>query len=257
MGQALDPIRRPFGPDDLATIARPLGVERTIVVQTVSSVLETQEFLATAASHDLVAGVIGWVDLMEPDVARAITRLRSSEGGAKLVGIRHQVHDEGDPEWLLRDDVQRGLDAVEEAGLAYDLLVRTRELPAAHAAARRHPQLRFVIDHAAKPHIASGPKDHAWEEAMEPLAELPNVTCKISGLVTEADWSRWRPSDLEPYVKKVLEWFGPERCIFGSDWPVCLVAASYDKVLETIKTTVGNDEDVMTRTATRVYGLGA
>jgi len=135
--------------------------------------------------------------------------------------------------------------------------VRTRELPAAHTTARKHPHLSFVIDHAAKPHIASGPKDHAWEEAIAPLADLPNVTCKISGLVTEADWSRWRASDLEPYVKKVLEWFGPKRCMFGSDWPVCLLAASYDKVVETVKTMVGNDEDVMTRTATRVYGLGA
>src|ERR1700758_4553237 len=127
MGPALDPIRRPFGPEDLEAVARPLGVDRTILVQTVSSFLETQEFLAIAAGNDLVAGVVGWVDLMEPDVAHAISRLRSGPGGAKLAGIRHQVHDEADPEWLLREDVQRGLDAVAAAGLTYDLLVRTRE----------------------------------------------------------------------------------------------------------------------------------
>ena len=257
MGKAMDPVRRPFGPDDLAAVARPAGVDRAVLVQTVSSVLETQEFLALAAGNEIIAGVVGWVDLMDTDVAGAIGRLRSGEGGSKLKGVRHQVEDEGDPEWLLRDDVQRGLDAVEDAGLVYDLLVRTRELPAAHTTARKHPHLSFVIDHAAKPDIASGPKDLAWEEAIAPLADLPNVTCKISGLVTEADWSHWRPSDLEPYVNKVLEWFGPKRCMFGSDWPVCLLAASYDKVVETVKTMVGNDEDVMARTVTRVYGLGA
>src|ERR1051326_2003578 len=176
MAKELDAIRRPFGPEDLAAVARPVGVERTVLVQTVSSVLETQEFLALAASHELIAGVVGWVDLIDPDVAGTHSRLSNEEGGAKLVGIRHQVHDEADPKWLLRDDVQRGLDAVEEAGLTYDLLVRTRELPAALESARRHPKLRCVIDHAAKPPVASGPRDHEWEEAMAPMAELPNVT---------------------------------------------------------------------------------
>jgi L-fucono-1,5-lactonase len=257
MTKELDAIRRPFGPQDLAAVARPVGVERTVLVQTVSSVLETQEFLALAANQELIAGVVGWVDLMDPDVAGTISRLRKEEGGAKLVGIRHQVHDEADPEWLLRDDVQRGLDAVEEAGLTYDLLVRARELPAAYVSARKHPQVRFVIDHAAKPRIASGPRDHEWEEAMAPMAELPNVTCKISGLVTEADWSRWDRAGLEPYVRRVLEWFGPKRCMFGSDWPVCLLASSYERVFGTIREIVGEDDDVFSRTAIRVYRLSA
>jgi len=257
MDRALDPIRRPFGPVDLAQVARDAGVERTVLVQTVASVGETREFLAMAGAHELIGGVVGWVDLMFENVAGTIADLRSSEGGWKLAGIRHQVQDEADPEWLLRDDVQRGLDAVEEAGLVYDLLVRTRELPAAYETARRHPQLRFVIDHAAKPRIASGPNDHAWEEALAPMAELPNVTCKISGLVTEADWARWKPADLEPYVKGVIEWFGPERCMFGSDWPVCLMAAPYDRVLQTIKGIIGDNQDVFSRTAIRVYRLEA
>ena len=255
MGRALDPVRRPFGPVDLAAAAEQAGVDRTVLVQTLSSSGETSEFLAMAAAHELIGGVVGWVELMQDNVAATIADIRAGAGGSKLVGVRHQVQDEIDPEWLLREDVQRGLDAVEEAGLVYDLLVRTRELPAAVETARRHPQLRFVLDHAAKPRISSGPKDHEWEEAMAPLAELPNVTCKISGLVTEADWARWKPADLEPYVKQVIDWFGPERCMFGSDWPVCLVAAPYDRVLETIKGIVGDNEDVFARTAMRVYGL--
>ena len=255
MGTELDPIRRAFGPDELGALARVNGVERTLLVQTVSSVDETQEFLATAAKHELIAGVVGWVDLTDAGVAGTLDRLRSGEGGDKLVGVRHQVHDEPDPDWLRRKDVHRGLAAVEQAGLAYDLLVRSRELPAAHDAARRHPDLRFVIDHAAKPRIAEGTRDIEWEHSIEPMAALPNVTCKLSGLVTEARWETWTQEQLEPYIRRVLDWFGPKRCMFGSDWPVCLVAASYREVLETIRNVAGDDEDVFARTATRVYGL--
>jgi len=255
MGPELNAIRRPFNPDDLAQIAGKAGVERTVLVQTVSSVAETVEFLAVASRHPLIAGVVGWVDLTDADVASTIDGLRSGEGGDKLVGVRHQVHDEADPDWLRRDDVQRGLAAVQGAGLVYDLLVRTRELPAAHEAATRHPELRFVIDHAGKPRIANGRRDAEWEGAMEPMAALPNVTCKLSGLVTEAGWETWTQEQLDPYIRRVLDWFGAERCLFGSDWPVCLLAASYPEVIDTIRKVTGDDEDVFARTAMRVYGL--
>lgn len=255
MGLELNAIRRPFSPDDLASIAGNAGVEQTVLVQTVASTAETVEFLAVAARHRLIAGVVGWVDLTEAEVATTIAGLRSGEGGDRLVGVRHHVHDEADPDWLRRDDVHHGLAAVEEAGLAYDLLVRTRELPAAHYAASQHPGLRFVIDHAAKPRIADGPRDTEWERAMAPMAALPNVTCKLSGLVTEAGWETWTQEQLKPYIRRVLDWFGPQRCMFGSDWPVCLLAASYPEVLDTIRKVVGDDEDVFARTAMRVYGL--
>ena len=255
MGPELNAIRRPFNPDDLAQIAGKAGVERTVLVQTVSSVAETVEFLAVASRHPLIAGVVGWVDLTDADVASTIDGLRSGVGGDKLVGVRHQVHDEADPDWLRRDDVQRGLAAVQGAGLVYDLLVRTRELPAAHEAATRHPELQFVIDHAGKPRIADGPRDAEWEVAMEPMAALPNVTCKLSGLVTEAGWETWTQEQLDPYIRRVLDWFGAERCLFGSDWPVCLLAAGYPEVIDTIGKVAGDDEDVFARTAMRVYGL--
>jgi len=226
-----------------------------VLVQTVSSLDETREFLETASQTDFVAGVVGWVDLTDPSVAELIASLRSAKGGDRLVGIRHQVHDEPDASWLLRDDVQRGIAAVGAVGLVYDVLVRTRELPAALATVRAHPEMRFVIDHAAKPRVAGGAWDIAWEKALAPLADEPNVSCKLSGLVTEADWKTWTREQLRPYLERVLDWFGPGRCMFGSDWPVCLLAADYAEVVATMREIIGDDEDVFGSTATRVYGL--
>jgi L-fuconolactonase len=256
MGDAVAAIRRPFGPEDLRPLLTEGRIDRTVLVQTVSSLDETREFLATAASNEFIAGVIGWIDLGDEAAGDVIEGLRRGIGGDHLVGIRHQVHDEADPRWLLRDDVQRGIETVGSAGLVYDLLVRTRELPAALETVRRHRDVQFVIDHAAKPRIASGAWDGEWQKAMEPLGQEPNVVaCKISGLVTEADWRSWTPDQLRPYVETVLGWFGPTRCMFGSDWPVCLLAASYGEVLATMRSIVGDDDDVFGRTATRVYAL--
>ena len=255
MGDELSAIQRPFTPDDLRPQLIQNGVDRTVLVQTVSSLEETREFLETASRTDFIAGVVGWVDLTDPSVADVIAGLRSATGGDRLVGIRHQVHDEPDASWLLRDDVQRGIAAVGAAGLVYDVLVRTRELPAALATVRAHPETRFVLDHAAKPRIADGAWDSAWDKALAPLAEEPNVTCKLSGLVTEADWKTWTRAQLRPYVTRVLELFGPGRCMFGSDWPVCLLAADYPEVVATMREIIGGDDDVFGGTATRIYGL--
>ena len=259
MTDALAPIRRRFGPEDLRPLLGANGVDRTILVQTRSSLDETREFLATAADHEFIAGVVGWVDLTAPDVAERVAELRAGKGGAKLVGVRHQVHDEADPEWLLRRDVRRGIAAVGDAGLAYDLLVRTRELPAALGTVRDLPSVRFVIDHIAKPPIAAGAID-AWASRLKPLASLPNVFCKLSGMVTEADWKHWTARDLVPYVSRVLEWFGPERCVFGSDWPVCLVAASYAHVIDVCGQVIGDiaipdRERIFGGSAIELYGL--
>ena len=225
-------IRRPFTPDDLAPLLGAVGIRATVLVQTRSSVAETETFLATAAAHPFIAGVVGWVDLTDPGIADAIARLRSLPGGNRLVGIRHQVHDEPDPAWLRRADVRRGIAAVGAAGLAYELLVRTRELPAAVDTAQALPQVRFILDHLAKPPIAAdGDALAVWAHAIRRLGALPNVAAKLSGLVTEADWSAWTVDDLAGPVRVALEAFGPERLLFGSDWPVCLVAGSYERVL--------------------------
>ncbi len=223
-------IRRPFGPEDLEPLLADAGVDRTITVQTRSSESETVSFLATAASTPFVAGVIGWVDLTDPDVGRALERIRGGVGGDRLVGIRHQVHDEPDQDWLRREDVRRGIAAVGDAGLAYDLLVRPRELEAALETVRALSGVRFVIDHIAKPLIKSGVLE-PWASLISPFGREPNVWCKLSGMVTEADWQAWTPADLAPFVDVVIDTFGPARLLVGSDWPVCLLAGSYSEVL--------------------------
>ncbi|BAM92105.1 conserved hypothetical protein [Bradyrhizobium oligotrophicum S58] len=228
-GDALAPIRRPYGPADLAPLLRENGLDASILVQTRSSLEETEEFLRIAHATPFIAGVVGWVDLIDPAVGDTIDRLRGLPGGEKLVGIRHQVHDEADPAWLSRGDVRRGLDSVFAHDLTYDLLVRTRELPAAIATVRAFPKARFVLDHAAKPPIATG-FDQAWADRIAELAACDNVWCKVSGLATEAVWTEWDAERLQPYVAHVARCFGEDRLIFGSDWPVCLLAGGYGEI---------------------------
>jgi L-fuconolactonase len=234
MTDEVAPLRRRFYPEDLEPLLREHGVGGTIVVQARHSLDETETLLAIAAATPFVLGVVGWIDLTR-DVERQLGDLDGT-----LVGVRHQVHDEADPEWLLRADVQCGLTAVGEAGLVYDLLVRPRELPAAVETVSRHPEIRFVLDHAGK---APRSDRDVWAEGVSALAELPNVTCKLSGLFTEADPERT--------VARALRWFGSDRCMFGSDWPVCLLASDYGDAIAI----VGDDEDVLAGTAISTYGL--
>jgi L-fucono-1,5-lactonase len=230
-------LRRRFGPDDLEPLLREHDVAGTVVVQARQSLDETRDLLAIAASTAFVLGVVGWIDL----AADVKSQLAEFEGTA-LVGIRHLVQDEADPEWLLRDAVQRGVAAVGEEDLAFDLLVRARELPAAVETARRHDGMRFVLDHVAKP--PADPDAHrTWESGVAALAELPNVACKISGLFTEAD-----PAGT---AARALQWFGPERCMWGSDWPVTLLASGYGDGLAL----VGDDPRVLAGTAVATYRL--
>ncbi|MFF9128263.1 amidohydrolase family protein [Streptomyces sp. NPDC014889] len=258
-GEALAPLARSFSAADLATEARTVGVVGTIVVQTVCVPEETPELLALAASSDLVAGVVGWTDLTAPDVADAIAALRERPGGNRLVGIRHQVQEEPDPNWLLRPDVRRGLTAVAQAGLVYDLVVKPHQLAAAIDAAARLTGLTFVLDHLGKPPIATGALD-PWAAGLHRLAALPNTVCKLSGLVTEAAPGGWRTEDFKPYADTVLDAFGPQRLLFGSDWPVCTLEADYAGVVgiaESLTEALGprEKEAVFRGNAIRVYRL--
>ena len=253
-------IRRAFGPADLAPLLVAAGVDATVLVQTRSSLAETEEFLAIAAKTPFVRGVVGWVDLREAGIGETIAWLRAAPGGDRLVAIRHQVHDEPDAEWLDRSDVRRGIRAVGEAGLVYELLIRARELPAARRVVADFADVRFVVDHLAKPAIRTG-ADLAWDAGVATLAGLPNLWWKLSGLVTEADWGGWRPADLQPFVDRILVAAGPSRLLFGSDWPVCLLAASYQTVVDTARTLIAGlsaDERaaIMGETAATLYGLG-
>ncbi|MDN0198705.1 amidohydrolase family protein [Streptomyces sp. S.PNR 29] len=259
-GPELKPLRRDFTMKDLEPEARAAGVDRTVLVQTITVPEETPEFLALADAHELIAGVVGWTDLTRPDVAEELARLRELPGGRYLKGIRHQVQGEPDPEWLLRPDVRRGLAAVADAGLVYDLVVLPHQLPACIKAAALLPGLTFVLDHAGKPPIASGELD-PWASDIRALAALPNTVCKLSGLVTEADLASWTPDDLRPYADVVLDAFGPDRLMFGSDWPVCTLGASYGEVLGLAEQLTGQVTSAHERTqifettAGRVYDL--
>jgi L-fuconolactonase len=226
------PLRRPFGPEDLKPELELCGIVATVVVQSRNDIAETHQLLAMALETAWIAGVVGWVDLTDPAVSDTIASIRATPGGRYLVGLRHLVHDEADPKWLLRSDVNRGLQAVEKAGLAYDLLVRSRELPAALEVARRFPGLRLIVDHMAKPAIRTG-EIETWAGLIRDFHPLDNVVCKVSGLATEADWALWQPQDLRPYIAEALDVFGSDRLLFGSDWPVCLLAATYEQVFQT------------------------
>jgi len=258
-GPAMAPLRRNFTVDDLLPEAQPHAVRTTVLVQTVTVAAETPEFLAIAERSELVAGVVGWTDLTRPDVGDRLAALRALPGGRHLAGIRHQVQGEPDPEWLLRAEVRRGLTAVADAGLVYDLVVLEHQLPACVRAAAELPQLTFVLDHLGKPPIAAGTLE-PWATRIRALAALPNTVCKLSGMVTEAAWDSWTVDDLAPYAATVLEAFGPARVMFGSDWPVCTLAAPYAAVVRAARQLtahLGEAEraEVFAGTAARVYGL--
>ncbi|MFF0223340.1 amidohydrolase family protein [Streptomyces sp. NPDC004629] len=258
-GPALEPLNRSFSLADLEAEAKAAGVGATVVVQTVCLPEETPELLATADESDLIHGVVGWVDLTAPDVPDRLARLRELPGGDRLVGIRHQVQSENDPRWLLRPDVRRGLIAVAEAGLVYDLIISSHQLPAAIAAAAGLTGLTFVLDHLGKPPIASGQVE-PWASNLRRLAELPNTVCKLSGLLTEATPSTWRADHLRPYADIALDVFTPQRLIFGSDWPVSILEANYGEVVrvtDELTDELGpHDKDaVFHRNAERVYRL--
>jgi L-fuconolactonase len=260
VGPAMAAIRRSFSVDDLRPSAVAARVTATVLVQTVSVAAETPELLALAAADPLVAGVVGWTDLTSAAVADELAKLKSGPGGEYLVGIRHQVQSEPDPDWLRRPDVIRGLSRVAEAGLCYDLLVLPHQLAAASIAAAAVPGLTFVLDHAGKPPIA-GSALEPWASAVAALAARPNTVCKLSGLVTEAVPNA-PAAAFVPFADVILSAFGADRVMFGSDWPVCLLASDYASVMELARSLVTGLSDVertavFASTAARVYGIVA
>ncbi|MFY1614846.1 amidohydrolase family protein [Micromonospora sp. WMMD736] len=253
-------IDNDFTPADLAPVARAAGVTETVVVQSIASVAETEHLLGIAADDPLIGGVVGWVDLTADDIDERLDRLRTARGGSRLVAIRHLVQSEPDPAYLDRPDVRRGIAAVGAAGLAYDLLVRDHQLPAATRLVRDLSEVSFVLDHLAKPSLGSADLGD-WPANLRALAAESNVTAKLSGLVTEVDGSSWSAADLRPAVDHALDAFGPHRLMFGSDWPVCLLASSYTRwvaVLADLLEPLADEEQasIWRETASRAYGLG-
>lgn len=251
--EADSPIRRSFIVDDLRPLADAAGVVATVMVQTITVADETPEMLA--AVDPLVAGVVGWTDVTSPAIADTLASLRALPGGSRLVGIRHQVQDEPDPSWMRRDDVLRGLRAIASAGLAYDVVVKPHQLAAAAFAAGAVPAGVFVLDHAGKPPIASGALE-PWATDLRAFAAHPNTVCKLSGLFTEAEPG----ASLQPYVDAILDAFGPQRIMFGSDWPVSLLVLDYVDVVTRTRELVADlspaeQDSIFTTTAERTYHL--
>jgi L-fuconolactonase len=250
-------LQRSFWLDDLAELADHHRVDGFVVVQAGDTLGETLELLQLAAESPLIVGVIGWVNLESADIGAQIAQLRLAPGGDTLVGVRHQLQVERDQAWIARPAVRGGLRVLAQAGLSYDIVCAPEQLPTVLSTVEKVPELRFVLDHAGKPPIASGELER-WREDLAQLAACPNVAVKLSGLVTEADWTHWTQAQLEPVIDHVLACFGPERTMVGSDWPVCLLAATYGEVLETLAPCLGelpeNEvEDLLDKTAWRWY----
>jgi len=224
-------LRRDFLPADLKPELERSGFQGCVAVQVRQSLEETQWLLELTERAPFILGVVGWVDLRSP---RLRFELESFAGNSKLVGVRHIVQSEPDERFLLQPDFLRGIATLEEFDLAYDILIYPRHLPVAAEFVARFPRHRFVLDHLAKPPIKSGAVD-SWALGIRELAYFPNLFCKVSGLVTEADWQAWKPEDMGPYLDVAFECFGPSRLMIGSDWPVCTVAAPYSQVMDVVK----------------------
>ncbi|WP_055531832.1 amidohydrolase family protein [Streptomyces graminilatus] len=260
---ALASINRTFTPDDLrSTATTPIAGRRlhsTVVVQCIPDVPETEDLLALAEREPLIGAVVGWADLTSPAIGEVLDRLLAGPGGGYLRSLRHLVQGETDPNWLQRPDVERGLAALQDRGLSYDVLVYSHQLDQATRLAERFPDLPQVLDHAGKPSIAKGELAD-WERQLKLLAAHPQVVCKVSGLITEADHGTWTTADIRPVWDTLLAAFGPERLMFGSDWPVANLAGGWNRWAATVDellTGLAEDEihAILAGTATAFYRL--
>ena len=246
-------LRRDFLPDDARAAMQPAGVAGTIAVQACHTDEETEWLIELASANPFVRGVVGWIDLQADDVDRRLERVSQERS---VVGLRHVVQAEP-PGFLDRGGFRRGIAALERYDLVYDILIYARQMAEATRFAAAFPRQRFVLDHLGKPDVRGGALDE-WRRDLFDVAVLPNVWCKLSGLVTEADWRAWTPGQLRPYLDAALEAFGPSRLMFGSDWPVCLLAATYDRVVSLVRDAIAEyspDEQarILGKTAEEVY----
>ena len=234
IGEPMKAIRRTFEPSDLKAAVAPVGVDAVVSVQARQTVEETDFLLAHASKNEFIRGVVGWVPLVEEGVENVIEHYKAH---AKFKGVRHVVQDEPDVNFIMRDDLSRGVSQLKKFGLVYDILIFERQLKPSIQFVDRHPDQVFVLDHIAKPKIKAGELE-PWTTDIREMAKRPNVYCKISGMVTEADWEKWTPETLRPYIDTVLAAFGPKRLMFGSDWPVMLVACPYSHWWQVVNTAI-------------------
>jgi L-fuconolactonase len=224
------PLDRDWLPNDLAPLLTATGLDGCVAVQARQTIEESRWLLELAARAPIIKGVVGWVDLRSGSIGKQLADLA---GNPKFRGVRHVVQDEPDVNFLLGTDFQRGIGTLHQFGLTYDLLVFPKQLPAAIELVRKFPEQPFVLDHIAKPPIKAGTLD-PWREEIRELAKTPNVLCKVSGLVTEADHATWSAEDFKPFLDVIFDAFGEDRLMFGSDWPVCLLAGNYERVFKLV-----------------------
>jgi L-fuconolactonase len=229
--ETMAPLRRDFLPAELENELENDGFRGSVAIQARQSLQETRWLLELAAQSESILGVVGWVDLRSPHVYGDLKGLAANP---KLVGVRHIVQNEPDDRFLLQPDFLRGISLLAEFDLAYDILIYPKHLPVTAEFVGHFPHQQFVLDHMAKPEIRTG-RLHPWKEGIKDLAAHPNVHCKLSGLVTEADWNHWQLQDMNPYLDAAFEYFGPDRLMLGSDWPVCTLAGSYSCVIRLVK----------------------
>ncbi len=258
ISESMPQLKRDFLPHDVQPLLVAAGFDGCVAVQAQLNVAETEWLLRLADEHPFIRGVVGWVDLCAPNVADELRRLSAHP---RLRGVRHIVQDEPDDRFMLRPDFLRGIGKLEEFSLAYDILVYARQLPAAVELVRRFPRQHFVLDHIAKPAIRAGRMDD-WRRDITLLAASPNVSCKLSGMVTEADWSAWKPTDFTAHLDIVLDCFGPQRLMIGSDWPVCTLAGSYGEVVAVVagyvtRLSPTEQDAILGANAVRWYGLSS
>jgi len=256
IGRGMERLAHDHLPKDLATLAAAEGIGGTVAVQARQSLEESRWLLELAAANPLIRGVVGWVDLRSTHV---VDQLREFAEDPKFVGVRHVVQDEPDLRFLLGESFLHGIGKLATFGLTYDLLLYPQQLPAAAEFVGRFPEQPFVLDHLAKPRIKAGELD-PWRHDLEALAAHGNVLCKLSGLVTEAAWQGWKRTDFTPYLEVALETFSPERLMFGSDWPVCTLAAEYADVIAIVRDfltplAAAEREAILGGNATRFYSL--
>lgn len=249
-------LQRDFLPDDLERELREQGIAGSIAVQAQQTLDETQVLLRHAETHSFFRGVVGWAPIASAGFPEILDRLCANP---KLKGLRHVIQDEPDDAFILREDFNRGIAALQSTGLVYEILIKERHLPQAIAFVDRHPQQAFVLDHVGKPRIAEQVLS-PWKENLCELARRDNVSCKLSGMVTEAVWPSWNEASLRPYFEVALEAFGPRRLMVGSDWPVCLLATSYSKWMAVVHNWISElssheQEQILGQTAIDVYGL--
>ena len=256
IGPDMGILKKDHLPADLAPLLEAVGIEGTVAVQARQTLDETEWLLQLADNYSLIKGVVGWVDLRSPELRGQLELFCAHP---KLRGVRHVVQDEPDDRFMLREDFIRGLGMLAEFDLTYDILIFPRHLPVACELVARFPDQRFVLDHIAKPFIKDQ-KVTPWDGDIRRLAAYPKVFCKVSGMVTEADWHQWQPADFRPYLDVVFAAFGSRRIMFGSDWPVCTLAGTYADVVEIVSDYVQQlseeeQADVWGETARRFYGL--